>query len=473
MKTKIEAQAELLQKMQSLSARADAALTKAAELETKGANAIMSGSTPSNLPVSGGSHTSDEQRAMRAFGCKSVSQLISVNTGLPGFKNVDPYLKDIVKELKKDVDVSRYIAQICHGSPLDRIGKETEKGDMIARVKNIGETHYGREVLIPKLKAFQSGASPANDWVPLLLAANYIEEFQIDPVLESRFQKIQMPSPVYKQPIQVGLNKARISSENVSMTDSTFGTSNLTFTAHKLAEYHILTEEVTEDTAPDILAAARDHVIMAQIRAIESALINGDDDGTHIDSDTQAGAADLCEKVFKGLRRQAIANAPNGSTTDFANGAVSEALLRTLRSRMGKFGVNPNELLFITGAIVLQQMVSLPSVITVEKFGPMATVLKGALAAYQAIPIVTSEHMREDLNASGVFDGVTTSRAGLLLVNLKRWYVGIRRPIMVKAMQDLPMNDRFLLASYQRKDFQGFVQGAVEKSVGYGYNIAT
>ena len=51
----------------------------------------------------------------------------------------------------------------------------------------------------------------------------------------------------------------------------------------------------------------------------------------------------------------------------------------------------------------------------------MATILKGALAAYQGIQIVNSEHMRENLHASGVYDGVTTNRAGILLVNLRRW----------------------------------------------------
>lgn len=470
-KTKVQAQMEILQKLQTLSGSADAALKKVGELENKGVSQIMAGSNSSTLPVTGGS--SDEQRAMRAFGCSHPVQLLSLNTGLPTFKHVDPYHKHIVMEFKKSVDVARFTAQIFHGAPLDRIGGKSENGDMVAKVKNIADTNFGRNELMPRLKAFQSSASPASDWVPTMLASSYIEEYQIEPVLETRFQKVNMTSPTYKQPIQTTLNKARIIGENAQISDTTFSTSTLTFVAHKLGEHHILTEEITEDSAPDILAAARDHVIMAQLRAVESAIINGDDDGTHIDSDTQAAGADVCEKIWKGLRRQALANSANGATTDFADGAVTEALLRTLRSRMKKFGVIPGELLMIVGPQVLQQIVSLPSVITMEKFGPLATVLKGALAAYQAIPIVTSEHMREDLNASGVYDGVITNRAGIILVNLKRWYVGIRRPIMVKAMQDLPYFDRFLLASYQRKDFQGFVQGPLETSVGYGLNIAT
>ena len=195
-------------------------------------------------------------------------------------------------------------------------------------------------------------------------------------------------------------------------------------------------------------------------------------DGTHIDSDTQAGAADLAEKAWAGLRREAIASSANGGTFDFANAAVTDASLRSLRAQMKKFGSYPSDLMWIVGPVVYIQMLGLPEVVTLDKMGDMATVFRGSLANYQGIPIVNSEHMREDLNDAGVYDGVTTNRGGILLVNLKRFYMGIRRPIRVKAMADLPYYDRFLLASYQRKDFKGHPQSASEVSVSYGVNIA-
>lgn len=469
MKTKSEAQ-ELLQVMQKQLDRADGILSKIGEVETKGVENIMRGSQGS-YPVVGGQN-SDEKQAMRYFGCSHPAQLIKVNTQDPRFNHVPENLKFLVREFKQSVDIARYTAQIFHGAPHDRIGA-SEKSDYVAKVKNIGETYYGKNEFMPRLKAFTStGSGTGDEWVPTMLSSNYIEEYQITPVLEQRFEKVNMPSNPYDQATQSGLKKARKIAENAQITDTTFSTGKLTFTATKIGEHHILTEEMTEDSAPDIMAAARDHVIMSQLRAVESAILNGDDDGTHIDSDSQAAGADVAEKIWKGLRRQALANSANGSTVDFANGAVTEPNLRTLRSRMKKFGSKPEECLLIVGPVVLQQMLALPSVITVEKFGPMATILKGALAAYQAIPIVNSEHMREDLNASGVYDGTTTTRAGIILVNLKRWYIGIRRPIVVKAMADLAYYDRFLLASYQRKDFQGMAQGASEVSVSYGYNIA-
>jgi hypothetical protein len=285
-------------------------------------------------------------------------------------------------------------------------------------------------------------------------------------------KQVSMLSNPYDMPIQSSVTKARKIAENTQATATNFGTNKIQFSAVKSVEYYILPEELSEDSAPDILSVARDEVVRAQIRAIEAAIINGDDDGTHIDSDTQALGADVAEKFWKGIRRQALANSANGGTTDFGNGVVSAALLRTLRARMGKFGVNPLDLILLAGPSAAAQLQSLDQVATVDKFGPMATILKGVLSAYQGIPILTSQYMREDLNATGVYDGVTFNRAGLILLNKNRWYVGTRRPIKVKIQPDMVDQDRMLMASYQRKDFKGHTQSATEVSVSYGYNIA-
>lgn len=426
-----------------------------------------------NYMTIGNKSNSFESNILRAFGAKNAAELVKTNTMLPKFNHVKDEYKQYVKSLKSDVDVARYVAQIFHGASTDRIGADQKNADYIASIKSIGSSYFAKHELIPKLKSFGSTLTAAGDeWVPTLISENYIEEYQLEQLLESRFPSMTMASNPYEMPVQDSLTKARIISESALMTASNFATSKLTFNATKFGEYNILPEELTEDSAPDILAAARLAVISAQSRAIESAIINGDNDGTHIDSDTQALGADVAEKAFKGLRRQALGNSANGSTLDFGNAAITEANLRTLRGRMKRFGVNAKELLILVGPVAYQQMLSLPSVATVEKFGPMATVLNGALTAYQGIPIVVSEFMRENLNATGVYDGTTVNRAGIVMLNTRRWWVGVRRPIMVKAMNDLPGYDRFLLASYQRKAFEGIPQGADETSVVYGFNVA-
>lgn len=454
--------------VESLTKRAEAAEEKAAtaakELETAKANLISS-------PM-GARSNSDESRVMQYFGASHVKELLNVNVGAPKFRHVPEELKGMVKSLKESVDTARFIAQAFHGAPRDRFGSN-ESQEQIASVKGLLETAYGRSELAPRLKAFGSTVVGAGDeWVPTLISSSYIDEFELAKLVEGRMVQVQCPGSPFELPVKTGVKKARGIAENTSITDTNFSTTKLTFNAKKIGEYYILPEELNEDSAVAIMPMAREELIRSHLRAVESAIINGDDDGTHIDSDTQAAGADVAEKLWKGLRRQALANTANGGTKDFGNASLSKTLLRDMKAQGGKYFVDPTQCLWLVGPQAYAQFLALDEVVTVDKFGPQATVLRGALSAYMGIPVVVSEHMREDLNATGVYDGVTTDRSGVLLVNERRWYVGIRRPVRMMLMADLPMQDRMLMAAYQRKSFVGHVQSATEVSAVYGYNVA-
>ena len=105
----------------------------------------------------------------------------------------------------------------------------------------------------------------------------------------SRFQTINMPTNPYDFPTQDSTTIARQQAENATITDVKFSTGKITFDATKLTEYYVLSSEIDEDSAPPILALARSEVSEAQFRAYETAIINGDDSGTHQDDDTDGG----------------------------------------------------------------------------------------------------------------------------------------------------------------------------------------
>jgi len=461
--------------MQELLARISTMETQLVEAEKKSLAEkdemvkIMTGNAH-NSPILGAG--SFEMKALSSFGCSHVKQLLQVNTGLPQFKWVAPEIKQTVLNLKRSVDNARWQAQMFHGAPRDHIGQTPEQ-DRVANIKCMLDTYYAKSELVPQLKAFGSGVATGGlEWIQTITASNYIQEYASPRVVEDKFRDMPMPSSPWILPIQDGSTIARKIAENTAISATNFTTGKITFTATKIGEHFVLPEELTEDSAVAIFDIGRMEVLNAQSRAGETAVLNGDNDGTHIDSDSQAGAADLAVKLWKGLRRNALANTANGGTTDFSNAAITEANLRVMRQRMGKFGNNPSELIFFVSSVGLQQMMALPSVITVDKYGQFATVLTGELAKYQGIPIVVSDFMRSDLNATGVYDGVTVNRSAILLVNATRAFIGTRRPVQTKISEDLPNQDRWLISSYQRKDFQMFVQSATEVSISYGYNIA-
>lgn len=451
-----------VEKIKELEARVEKAEKAAKAAEEDKARLIANGGLST-----GGSHTSDEQRALRYFGARSVKDLFGINTCDPKYKHVPVELKQLVRQLKEDLDVSRTIQQMFRGEQLD-------KGDVCAHVKGVLDgNYYGKHVLAPKLKAFGSTVAGAGDeWVPTIVSSQYIEEYELDRQVTDQFRQINMPSSPFDVPVQTDVTIARRQPESCDPADNiapaNYGTGKITLEASKLVEYMCLPEELNEDSAPQILALTRSEVTMAQARAWETAILNGDTTGPHMDVDVVA--AEDARTTWKGLRKLALANS---ATKSFAAAAVTTSGLRDMRAQMGKFGVRERELVWVVSSKIYQQMINLPEVTTVEKFGPMATILRGSLAALDGIPIVISEFARDDLNAVGVYDGVTTNLSTVLLVNRTRFMFGVRRPIRTRAQMDpTPPGDRWLMASWWRGDFKGHAQSVSEASVQLGIDIA-
>lgn len=451
----------------AIEARIAAIETKVQESDQARLNNITKGNK-SMTPTNAQSMNSDESRALRYFGVPSVKELLLVNTGLPRFAKVPDELKFLVTELKRDIDICRMTQQILNGEPLDRDEKP-------AHVKGILDNYYGKNILAPKLKAFGSTTVGAGDeWVPTAISAQYIEEYQLERQVAKQFRQINMPSDPYDLPVQINPTIARMQAEGSGLSGANFGTDKIRLDATKLTEFLPLTEELNEDSAPDILSLVRQEVVEAQIRAVETAIINGDSDGTHQDADSLAGGADLAVKAWDGLIKLGMANSANGGNKDFSGSAVDITGLRDMRTKMKKFGVNPRELIWLVSTRVYQQFIGLDETTTVDKMGALATILNGALTALDGIPIVISEYMRDDVAATGFNTGAgpnTFSR--MSLVNARRFYWGVRRPIRVKALMDpTPPNDQWLVCSWWRGDFKGHTQAASEVSVVVGYNIA-
>ena len=406
-----------------------------------------------------------EAKLLGTFKAKNFQDLIATNTNSPKYAAVPAEQKIAVMQIKEAVDISRYIAQIYFNGARDG-SNFLEAGG--AACKTILESNYAKEHLVPLLKSFNTGvASTGGAWIPTLISSSFQEEYQLAYALASATQVMPMASNPFELPVQDGVTTARIIAEAATQTDSNFTTSVISWSAKKTGEYYIVPSELDQDSIAPILSIARGEVVKSQIRAREQVLVNGDDTGAgHMDSDVVA--ASDARKLAKGYRKLALANS---ATVDFA-GTVSAANLDQLRISMGKFGVNPRELVYVFGSTGYGQAVSLDEVSSLDKVGTQATLLTGSLAQYRGINVLVSEFCREDLNANGVYDGVTTTKTVCHLVNATRFWLGVRKPIMTKVAVSDPEEDTVKLASYSRWDFKGHAQSATEASCVLGINIS-
>lgn len=417
----------------------------------------------------------EEKRIVARWGVKSISGkidggkvvetgLLQINTADRRFKYMPAEQREAVLALKEAADVTLMCAQV--------FGKRPD------------ETKAYDELIRPTLKALGILSSEQGyDWIPTMVSDNYVEEYNLERKVAALFTEVKMPSNPYTYPVLSNGAIARKLGEvaKLSAPDSFNSRATITFTAVKMANQYELPEELQEDSAVDVMKVIRMELIQGQEKAMEIAILNGDTTSTHQDSNTLipgatgVPAADSSERFFDGLRKRAIAAETAVATqaiVDASGNPVNESHLSSARQLLGKFGVNPAELAIICGPKGYNEMLQLDDVRTLEQYGPQAPVLSGELAKYEGIPVIVSEYQREDLTSAGINANSSSTFAAILVVNRKRWFVGLRRPIQVRVENYRTQYDVWDMVSYCRKAFQGVLKSDGSNYAGTGSGTA-
>lgn len=407
-------------------------------------------------------------KTIRNFGVNSMDDLLKVNTSEKKFAYLPKEEVQKVKDLKESADIAVLCAKLFK--------------------LPVKETKYFKDELQFSLKAF--GIAVGTDgfeWIPTMVADSYIDEFNLERKISGLFMEVKMPSNPYKWPVLNNGAIARKTGVATAPGKQVFKTSHIQFDAVKLASRYELPEELSEDSAPDVIKAIRQELMEGQEKAMEIAILEGDTDGTlHNFSqlpDVAAAttiasiAAETPETAFDGIRKRVMA-AGAQATVNAGGNAISETELSQARGKMGKFGVDPSQLVLVAGPKVYNQLIQLDDVRTIEQYGGQATVLSGELAKYEGMPVIVSEYCREDLAATGKNSAVANDNitGSVILVNRKRWFVGLRRAIQVKVENNKTEMDVLDLVSFCRKAFQAVLKDdgsnyASESSAAVIYNI--
>lgn len=178
------------------------------------------------------------------------------------------------------------------------------------------------------------------------------------------------------------------------------------------------------------------------------------------------GSANDHRKSWIGWRHQSIdVSAHSALSTESAVGLLAELISLDSPQFL-------DDVAFVMNPLWLYlKLLTDTNLLTVDKYGSLATLLTGEVARVGGKPIVISEFVDTHYNASGVYDGVTTTKTGVLAVNRKRWAMGVRRGPRVE-LETRPGQHITLLVASQRKALRHLGR-STEKSVGWYYNAST
>jgi len=297
-----------------------------------------------------------------------------------------------------------------------------------------------------------TGAGSGLELIPTDLSSQLYERFYLESQLAAEFMssEIDMPTDPFKFPMTTTRPNYYVGAEapGSDPTASNPGTAGITLDAVKLIGMSDYSYEADEDSIIAVLNIIMNGLTEGAASAYESALLEGDTSATHQHSDYHAIAGHHA-KMFKGFRKLAIAG---GLTKDLSTGNVNWTNIKAMRKLMKKYGVKPRDLMLVAGPMAYNDLVGLDETLTFEKVGNAAAarILTGEASSIGGIRIVVSGELREDLNASGVYDGSTTTKGSLLLINRSNFLVGVRRGFTLEVDVDKKRQINYVIASFRR-----------------------
>lgn len=322
-------------------------------------------------------------------------------------------------------------------------------------------------------------ASEGLEWVPAPFSSQFIRDFRLPNPLAGLFPTIRFNSKSLTIPVEGAAQVATYVAETQTVIaafvsgEQTPVTGNLTLTPKKYKGRTQVSREITEDSIVAILPYVSSSVQASIDLAWEYALLTSQASGTHMD--TNITASTDARKSINGLRYYA----DSIRSTDGVDGSsFSVASIQNCRAKMGKYGINPADLVLIAslkGYLTrLLNKTEMSEVFTIDKYGANAVVVTGELAKVLGISAVVSGVYPDNLNAIGRYDGSVTSQTSMLIANRKMFLQGIRRDIEVFTEFD-SMNDVYQLVAYARMDFQPVLTPTTATAVTVNsiYNVNT
>src|SRR5690606_8435517 len=194
------------------------------------------------------------------------------------------------------------------------------------------------------------------------------------------FPSVTMPTSPFKLPVatsdDIGF-KAPESITDEFLTEAnkigtiTPQTTNITFTAQKPGALAVFSEEVNEDSIIAIVPFLRGKLGMAIANARERAILDGDTAATH--QDNAVTSPTDARTLWNGIRKDVD---PTNNGVDLSTFDLTT--LRTLRQALDpEFAEDSEQLAYIVSVGTMLKMMDFDELVTVDKFGPNATILRG------------------------------------------------------------------------------------------------
>ena len=361
----------------------------------------------------------------------------------------------------------------------------TKRMTFVDKAVPVSEKEVDRAVLLSKLlgrplSATRSGQAllekaAAGAHLGANLDAAYEKEFSTrllneirqQLVVEPLFSNIQMNTPTMIMPINpeagyatwvgnsyaadsdtaapLGATPPGLGSVETAGTAQTHALKQRSITAYKLATHEYIVDEEEEDSIIPILPIVQSAIARRMARSSDKAVLRG----------TGAGSEPIV-----GIATEAAAYAGTTESFDISNGDTVTALsLQKVRRKMGLYGLNSNDVLYIVSQDAYYDLMEDPDFYTWDKFGDRSTIVTGQVGTINGSRVIVS----------GEFAAKAAGAACVVAVYTPNFILGNLRGLTLERDR-IVMEQRNVLVATRRLGFTSLMYDTVN-SVPLGVSV--
>jgi len=288
------------------------------------------------------------------------------------------------------------------------------------------------------------------------VSTNIERDIQLELVLAPLFREIQMTSATQIIPILPDAGYAEFTANQVATGSSPHGNleergdtydstmsgidlTERTLSTKKLISQSYLGNETEEDAILPILPLIRESIVRAHARGVENALLLGN----HADGVYGTGGA-----AFEGLVTMAGSNKTQ-SATAFASESLTAAHLLAARKNMGKYGMNPADVVYIVNTTEYYSLLQDAEFQDVNLVGDVATKLRGEIGSVFGSKVIVCDE----------FKTPAVSKFYAIAVYAKNYVMPRLRGVTIESDYEVANQRRVLVAS-QRIGFTDMIDAS-------------
>ena len=412
-----------------------------------------------------------EVKAIVEAGTSGAEELVSdlekrVDANMSNVEEVVDSLKAELEEKSEEImkirESKRIFGERQSNTVTEAFAKDYEDAWLLSKAvgaRSIEDTRYGKSV-IEKQNA-HSGVAVSSADFEQTVSTNIERDIQNALVLAPLFREIAMTSATQILPILPDSGYAEFTSNqaatgssphgNLAQTGDTYGSpyggidmTERTLSTKKLISTSYLGNETEEDAILPVLPLIRESMIRSHARAVENSILAGDD---------ADGAFGTSGASYEGLLHLARNDSDyTQSTTAFASESLTALNLLAARKNMGKYGVDPKDVVYIVSQSSYFQLLEDAEFQDVNLVGDAATKLTGEIGSVFGSKVLVCDE----------FATAAVSKFYAVAVHPRNFVVPRLRGMTVESDYEV-VNQRRVLVASQRIGFLDLIDGATSK----------